>query len=153
MDRPRKSCKVRRNAGICSLTQNRAEVVSLPFSANSNFFVDHTQMVLISFQKALAGILRCLLFAFFSTSPFPFSSESKEDVEKVDNFFLFFLFFCAERFWFSISWTLLLKGVVQWKCNGYGNLFIMFGMSIRTFVLVGPYETRSWQEQASSLLL
>lgn len=93
-------------------------------------------MVLISFQKALVGILRCLLFAFFSTSPFPFSSESKEDVEKMDNFF--FSFFFSERFRFSISWTLLLKGVVQWKCNGYGNLFIMLGMSIRTFVLVGP---------------
>lgn len=55
---------------------------------------------------------------------------------KNGQFFLFFFF--SERFWFSISWTLLLKGVVQWKCNGYGNLFIMLGMSIRTFVLVGP---------------
>lgn len=80
------------------MTQNRAEVVSLPFSANSNFFffVDHTQMVLISFQKALVGILRCLLFAFFSTSPFPFSSESKEDVEKIVNFILFFFFFLSD---------------------------------------------------------
>lgn len=80
------------------MAQNRAEVVSLPFSASSNFFVDHTQMVLISFQKALAGILRCLLFAFFSTSPFPFSSESKEDVEKGDDFSPFFSFFFSFNF-------------------------------------------------------
>lgn len=147
-----------------SVTQNRAEVVSLPFSANSPFFpffflVDHTQMVLISFQKALVGILRCLLFAFFSTFPFPFSSESREDVEKMDNFFLFFLpfffsfFLFPEQFRFSISWTLLLKGVVQRERNGYGNLFIMLGMSVWTFVWVGPCEARPWREQGRSLLL
>lgn len=99
--RPRRSCKVRRNAGMGSVAPNRAEVVSLPFSANSPwfFFVDHTQMVLISFQKALVGILRCLLFAFFSTSPFPSSSESREDVEKTDEIFFFpFSFF---PFYFS----------------------------------------------------
>lgn len=45
--KPRKSCKVRKNTGICSMPQNRADIV---LAFQSSFFLT-TQMVPISFQR------------------------------------------------------------------------------------------------------
>lgn len=48
--KPRKSCKVRRNAGICSRPQNRADIVpAAQFSAA--LILSTTQMVPVSFQR------------------------------------------------------------------------------------------------------
>lgn len=61
--KPRKSCKVRRNAGICSTPQNRADIVpAFQFSA-ALILVDHTNGS-NQFPGALRCVLRCLLAAF-----------------------------------------------------------------------------------------
>lgn len=61
--RPRKSCKVRRNTGMCSVPQNRADIV-LAFQVSAALIlVDHTNGS-NQFAEALRGVLRCLLITF-----------------------------------------------------------------------------------------
>lgn len=68
--KPRKSCKVRRNAGICSRPQNRADIVPAAQFSAALILVDHTNGS-SQLPEAVRGVSRCLLAAFagqFSSS-------------------------------------------------------------------------------------
>lgn len=65
--RPRKSCKVRRNAGVCSGPQNRAHIVPAFPGSVALVLAGHTDGS-SQFLDAPHGVLRCLLLAFWGQS-------------------------------------------------------------------------------------